>query len=144
MFLLRQAAETCDFYGICCNKSDGSTCRSRGVIELKFSRCWLSYWTQRRVWLFSECNQEGAAFRNLFFSVRRSTCFRRFFLPSLGAQNCTYSVRYWSDAVYAVLSSWWWKENPSETCRASYRNKEIVKRRILLVVLWEYISGAQT
>ena len=23
----------------------------------------------------------------------------------------------------AVLISWWWTENPSETCRASYRNK---------------------
>jgi len=27
------------------------------------------------------------------------------------------------DAVCAVLSSWWWTEKPSETCRASYRNK---------------------
>ena len=29
------------------------------------------------------------------------------------------------DAVCAVLCSWWWTENPSETCRASYRNKSI-------------------
>jgi len=77
-----------------------------------------------------------------FISVRRSTCFRRFFRPSSGAQNCTYSIRYWSDQycylllawlavlvwqipdpVCTVLSSWWWTENPSETCRASYRNK---------------------
>jgi len=27
------------------------------------------------------------------------------------------------DAVCAVLSSWWWTENPSETCKASYRKK---------------------
>jgi len=27
------------------------------------------------------------------------------------------------DAVCAVLSSWWWTEKLSETCRASYRNK---------------------
>jgi len=33
-------------------------------------------------------------FSNLFISVRHSTCFRRYFLPSSGAQNCTYSVRY--------------------------------------------------
>jgi len=32
---------------------------------------------------------------------------------------------------------WWWTENPSETCRASYRNKWIEKSRILLVVLRE-------
>ena len=28
------------------------------------------------------------------------------------------------DVVRAVLSSWWWTEKPSETCRASYRNKQ--------------------
>jgi len=27
------------------------------------------------------------------------------------------------DAVCTVLSSWWWTENPYETCRASYKNK---------------------
>jgi len=32
-------------------------------------------------------------FSNLFISVRRCTCFRRFFCPSSGAQNCTYSAR---------------------------------------------------
>ena len=41
------------------------------------------------------------------------------------------------DAVCAVLSSWWWTENPSETCTASYRNKWIEKRRIWLAVLCE-------
>ena len=80
-------------------------------------------------------------------SVRRCTCFRRVFRPSSGAQNCTYSDRHLSDrycclllawpgrqqvavtvwqmpgAVCTVLSSWWWTENPSETCRASYRNE---------------------
>ena len=40
--------------------------------------------------LFSKYNQEDATFHNLFISVRRSTCFRRFFRPSSGAQNCTY------------------------------------------------------
>ena len=32
-------------------------------------------------------------FSNLFISVRRSTCFRRLFRPSSGAQNCIYSVK---------------------------------------------------
>jgi len=72
---------------------------------------------------FSEYNQQDATFLNLFILVRHSTCFRRFFPPPSGARNCTYSVRHWSDAVCAVLSSWWWTEKPSETCRASYRNK---------------------
>jgi len=48
------------------------------------------------------------------------------------------------DAVCAVLSSWWWMEKPSETRRASYRNKQIEKSRKLLVVLWEHISDART
>jgi hypothetical protein len=42
-------------------------------------------------------------FLNLFISVRRSTCFRRFFRPSSGAQNCTYSVRYLSDRYCYLL-----------------------------------------
>jgi len=29
------------------------------------------------------------------YFYRRSTCFRRFLRPSSGAQNCTYSFRYW-------------------------------------------------
>ena len=33
-------------------------------------------------------------------------------------------------AAYAVLSSWWWTERPSETCRAFYKNK------------WYEITGA--
>jgi len=38
-------------------------------------------------------------------------------------------VRPITDAVCSVLSSWWWTENPSETWKASYRNK-----------LWNVIS----
>ena len=43
--------------------------------------------------VFAEYNQQDATFHNLFISVRRSTCFRWFFRPSSGAQNCIYSVR---------------------------------------------------
>jgi len=77
----------------------------------------------------SEYNQQDATFHNLFISVRRSTCFRRFFRPSSGAQKLHMSVLVWQipDAVCAVLSSWWWKENPSETCRVSYRNNKLRK-----------------
>jgi len=46
---------------------------------------------------FAEYNQQDATFHNMFISVRRSTCFRRFFCSSPGAQNCIYSVRYWFD-----------------------------------------------
>jgi len=72
--------------------------------------------------IFADYNQQAATFHNLFISVRRSTCFRWVFRPSSGAQNCTL-VWQILDALCAILSSWWWTENPSETCGASYRNK---------------------
>ena len=53
-------------------------------------------------------------------------------------------VRPIPDAVCAVLCSWWWKEEQSETCTASYRTKQIEKSRIFLVVFCEYISNART
>ena len=31
-------------------------------------------------------------------------------------------------AVCAVLSSWWWTERPSETCRAFYKSKWFEKQ----------------
>jgi len=88
----------------------------------------------------------------LFIIVKRSTRFGRSFCPSSGAQNCVYNNDMCQTAaaikdemelrsilslitagsssclthivaVYAVSSSWWWKERPSETCRAFYKNK---------------------
>jgi len=53
--------------------------------------------------VFSEYNQQDATFQNLFISVRGTTCFRRFFRPSSGAQTCTYSVRYLSDRYCYLL-----------------------------------------
>ena len=54
---------------------------------------------------FAEYNQQDVTFQNLFISIRRSTCFRRFFRPSWGDQNCTFSVRclshqYWCLTLY--------------------------------------------
>jgi len=53
--------------------------------------------------IFAEYNQQDAMFHNSCISVRRSTCFRWFFRPSSGAQNCTYSVRYLSDQYCYLL-----------------------------------------
>jgi hypothetical protein len=57
--------------------------------------------------IFAEYNQQDATFHNLFISVRCSTCFRRFFCPSPGAQNCTYSIRYWSDKYLTLYVQFW-------------------------------------
>jgi len=66
--------------------------------------------------LFAEYNQQDATFLNLFISVRHSTCFRRFFLPSSGAQNCT-------DQYLTLYVQFWapddGRKKPSKTCRAS-------------------------
>ena len=39
-------------------------------------------------------NQQDAMLRNLFISVKCSTCFGRFLRPSSGVQNCIYSIGY--------------------------------------------------
>jgi len=57
--------------------------------------------------IFAEYNQQDATFHNLFISVRLSTCFRLFFHPSSGAQNCTYSARYWSDKYLTLYVQFW-------------------------------------
>jgi hypothetical protein len=79
-------------------------------------------------------------FLKLFVLVKHSTCFRRSFCPSSGAQDCTYSCCYllleqqvaaavWHMpvAVCTVMSSWWWTERPSETCRVFYKNKCVMR-----------------
>ena len=55
----------------------------------------------------AEYNQQDEKFHNLFISVRRCTCFRRFFRPSSGAQNCTYSVRYLSHQYPTLYLQFW-------------------------------------
>ena len=91
-------------------------------------------------------------FLKLLILVKRFTRFGSSFHPSSGAQNCTYGNRHMSNsccylllawtrwtrsissllaaavwhmpvAVCVVLSSWWWMERWSETCRAFYKNE---------------------
>ena len=57
--------------------------------------------------IFAAYNQQDATFHNLFISVRRSTCFRPFFRPPSGAQNCTYRVRYWSEKYLTLYVQFW-------------------------------------
>jgi len=54
--------------------------------------------------IFSEYNQQDATYLNLFISVRRSTCFRRFFRLSSGAQNCTYVSHLSDQYCYLLLA----------------------------------------
>ena len=107
------------------------------------------------------------------YFYRRCTCFRQLPRPSSGAHNCTYSFRYCQpvllfativdlihdsskqqnlltipEAVCTVMCSWWWAEEPPETCTASV---EINKSRnvascwlyfgIIHVIRWCYTTN---
>ena len=74
-----------------------------------------SYW--RQVKMITNYNQQDATFLECIYFYRCSTCFRQFLRSSSGAHNCTYSFRY-CQAVCIVICSWWWAEEPPETCRA--------------------------
>jgi len=69
--------------------------------------------------IISEYNQQDASFLNLFISVRRSTCFRRFHRPSSGDWNCTYSVRHLSDCFCYLLLAWTGSFIPSRLAAGS-------------------------
>jgi hypothetical protein len=47
--------------------------------------------------------------------------------------------QYWltkPEAVCTVMCSWWWAEEPPESCRASVKINKFKKRCILLFVIW--------
>ena len=79
----------------------------QGVLKLKKKNNsgakWLTFIGPCIASILAEYNQLGAMFHNLYISVRRSTCFGRFFRPSLGAENCTYSVRHLSDQYLTLF-----------------------------------------
>ena len=101
-------------------------------------------------------NLHVADLYNVLYCCQCTTCFKRFFLSSSGAQICTRSIGYLSvlfvatatmdasssskqfwqipDDACTDLSSWWWAEKPLETCRALTIIKNIIQRCILLVV----------
>ena len=99
-------------------------------------------------------DQQDATLYNTLYYCQRSTCFEGLFRSSSGAQICTCSITYLSnlfavtasvdelgqvwqipDAACTDLSSWWWAENPLETCRALTIIQSVIQRCILLVML---------
>jgi hypothetical protein len=83
-------------------------------------------------------NQQDATLYNILYCCRSSTCFRRFFHPSSGAQTvhtasgicqaCLLLPLTWVSwhSVPTNPRSWLWAEKTSETCRASTAIKSIV------------------
>jgi hypothetical protein len=68
-------------------------------ISVRRSTCDLETSRMRRPW--------PALGRSATKKKKRSTCFRRFFRPSSGAQNCTYSVRCLSDQYVMLYFQFW-------------------------------------
>ena len=73
----------------------------------------------------AEYNQQDPTFHNLFISVRRFAYFRLLFRPTSGAQNCTHSVRYFSEQYCYVLLAvrLWWKNRLKYAERVTEVNK---------------------
>ena len=97
--------------------------------------------------IFTEYNHQDATFLNVFISVRRCTRFRRVFLPSSGTQNCTYSVRYWSDEYLTLYVQFWAPDDGRENrLKHVERLTEINKLWIVASCLlyaaneWSFIS----
>jgi hypothetical protein len=63
--------------------------------------------TARDVFSNSKLQPQDATFLEFIYVYRLSTCFRRFLLPSSGAQNCTYSVRYFQTNTAARCYRGW-------------------------------------
>jgi len=55
--------------------------------------------------------------------MSNSCCYRGWGGTELHLIPDSSSCLTYTIAVYAVLSSWWWMERPSETCRAFYKKK---------------------
>ena len=80
--------------------------------------------------VFADYNQQDATFHSIFISVRRCTCFRRDFLPSSGAQNCIYSVRYELDKCLTLYVQFWAPDDGRKTrLKHVERLREINKLR---------------
>jgi len=67
-------------------------------------------------------------FLDLFISVNCSTSFRRFLRPSSGAQNCTYSFRYYQTNTAACCYRGW-DGNPWSSIAST----------IAAVLVWQYL-----
>ena len=76
---------------------------SRSPTIIKKDICHYHVCSQHKVSVFSQYNQQDATFLTLFIPIGRSTCFRRFFRPSAGNENCIYSVRHLSDHYCYLL-----------------------------------------
>ena len=79
----------------------------------RFFRTKINFWQSG--YMFAEYNQQDATFHNSFISVRRCTRCRRFFRPSSGAQNYTYSVRYLSDQYLTLYVQFWAPDDGRKT-----------------------------
>jgi len=91
--------------------------------------------------ILAEYNQQDAKFHIFFISVRRSTCFRRFFRPSSGAQNCTYSVRYLSDQYLTLYVQFWAPDDKRKTRLKHVERLTEIKKMWNFASCWLYSAN---
>jgi hypothetical protein len=75
---------------------------------LLLSLAWVSWnWFAFRQ---TSYNQQNATLYNILYCCQCFTCFKRFFCPSSGAQNCTHSIGYCQTSLLLPLAwvSWNW------------------------------------
>ena len=100
--------------------------------------------TTNKIWMSLKYNQQDATFsRSIYFYkllymfqavpppiirstelyIQRQVLSKQYCCLLLPWMRWNYVPSHPPDAVCTVLSSWWWAEEPPETCRAIYRNK---------------------
>jgi hypothetical protein len=70
----------------------------------------------------SKYNQQDATLRNLFLSMKCSTCFSRYICPSSRPQNCTYIIGYLLKLYCCLSTSWksWNYSGRQQYCLDTY------------------------
>ena len=91
--------------------------------------------------IFAENNQQAAMFHNLFISVRHSTCFRWFFRPSSGAQNCTYSIRYLSDQYLTLYVQFWAPDDGRKNHLKHVEHPTVINKLWNVAACWLYSAN---
>ena len=91
--------------------------------------------------IFAEYNQKDATFHNFFISIRRSTCFRRFFRPSSGTQKCTYSVRYLSDQYLTLYAQFWAPDDGRKNRLKHVERVKEIKKFWIVACCWLYSAN---
>jgi hypothetical protein len=88
-----------------CEVSAPEACHCVTLIQFIHHNIWRSTF----IWpcivnVLLKYNQQDVTLYSILYYCKCSTCFRRFFRPSSGAQNCTHTTRYMSSLLAATVT----------------------------------------